>query len=80
MTYKLSSVDDTEEMILNKDWPNSHEPAIGWRRFRINYRNNYGHSNIEGILYFPPGVDPEPLLDLICRELNKAAGHSMEFS
>lgn len=72
MVYKLTCVDYTQELILNDEWPNSSEAAEGWSRFRINYRNFLGHSNIEGTLYFPPGVDPDPVLDLICETMNKA--------
>ena len=63
--YKLGSVDTTEEMILNTEWPSLGEPALGWRHFRINYNNEAGHSNIEGNILFPPDVDPYPLLDYI---------------
>lgn len=72
MTYKLTHVDNTEEFILNNKWPNKNEPATRWRRFRINYRNEWGHSNIEGTLYFPPGIDPDPILESLCKELSKA--------
>lgn len=68
-SYKLTHVDYTEEAILNERFPNPDEPAIGWRRFRINYRNKMGFSNIEGILYFPPGMDPYPLLDDLVHDL-----------
>lgn len=70
MAYKLTGVDVTEELILNNSWPNSGEPAIGWRRFRINYRNADGFSNIEGTIYFPPTIsDPFPILDDLCANL-----------
>lgn len=70
MAYKLTRVDSTEEMIMNRSWPNSGEPAEGWRRFRINYRNEQGFSNIEGTIYFPPSIsDPFPILDELCSNL-----------
>lgn len=59
--YQLSHVDTTEEILQSDIAPGiSHE---GWRRFRINYRNEMGHSNIEGTIYFPPHVK-DPLLIL----------------
>ncbi len=78
MTYKLSHVDTTEEGILNEKWPNSSEPATGWRRFRINYRNQEGFSNIEGTIYFPSDFDPYPLLDEICDRLNSVIRRDTE--
>lgn len=69
--YKLTSVDYTEEGILNENYPNPHEPIKNWRRFRINYRNADGYSNVEGTLYFPPGVDPYPILDNLTAALDK---------
>lgn len=75
MTYKLTRVDTTEEGILNTEWPNRGEAAKGWRRFRINYRNDFGFSNIEGTLYFPPEVDPYPVLDYLENEFNKHIKH-----
>lgn len=69
--YKLTGVNSTEEAILNKDWPSSHEPAKDWRRFRIEYDNAMGFSNIEGTLYFPPGVEPFPILNFLERELQR---------
>jgi hypothetical protein len=66
--YKLTHVDYTEEGILNTEWPNRGEPATGWRRFRVNYRNDMGFSNIEGTLYFPPDVDPYPILDELVKK------------
>jgi len=68
--YNLQYVSTTEEAILNSNWPNPSEPAHGWRRFRINYVNDQGFSNIEGTIYFPPGFDPFPVLDEICDRLN----------
>lgn len=70
--YKLSHVDDTEEGILNTAWPNAGEPARGWRRFRISYRNEMGFSNIEGTLYFPPFMDPYPILAELNKKFNDA--------
>lgn len=70
--YQLTMVSYTEEGILNEEFPNAGEPAIGWRRFRIEYDNSHGHSNIEGTLYFPPSLNPYPILDALCEQLNKA--------
>lgn len=70
-SYQLTHVDSTEEMILNEEFPNRGEPARGWRRFRINYRNEQGFSNIEGTLYFPPNVDPYPILDDLEERIRK---------
>lgn len=71
MAYKLERVDSTEEMIMNVDWPTSDEPAKGWRSFRIEYINEQGFSNIEGTVFFPPNVDPYPILDTFCESINK---------
>ena len=70
-SYKLTSVDYTEEGILNEEYPNPEEPIRGWRRFRVNYRNDFGFSNVEGTLYFPPDIDPYPILDSLCKKLQK---------
>lgn len=70
MVYQLSGVSYTEEFILNNNFPNSNEAATGWRRFRVEYTNHQGFSNIEGVLYFPAGVDPYPILDELCQKLN----------
>lgn len=69
--YKLSHVDATEEIMLGADnYPNPSEPITGWRRIRINYRNGQGHSNVEGTLYFPPHIDPWPIVDELVDKLN----------
>ena len=61
--YELSHVSSTEEFLQAK-------ALKDWRRFRIEYVDEEGHSNLEGCLYFPPGFDPFPLLDEVCDRLN----------
>lgn len=68
--YKLTGIDYTEEGILNSEYPNRHEPITGWRRFRINYRNEQGFSNVEGTIYIPKGVEPYVILDKLMEMLN----------
>jgi hypothetical protein len=66
--YNLTSVDTTEELLQNDICPGiSHK---GWTRYRINYRNEFGFSNIEGTIYFPPGFDGSALLETIEEEFN----------
>jgi hypothetical protein len=77
-SYILTRVDCTEEAILNEEFPNSGEPAIGWRRFRINYRNEMGFSNIEGTLYFPPNVDPYPILDDLEKKFKESIPYGLD--
>jgi hypothetical protein len=66
----LSSIDDTEEMILNENFGNEYGKL---RRFRINYNNEQGFSNIEGCVYFPAECpDVYERLDKICTILKEA--------
>lgn len=61
--YQLEYVTSTEEILQVS-------ALKGWRRFRIEYVDEDGHSNLEGQLYFPPGFDPFPLLDEVCDRFN----------
>lgn len=51
MDDRLTGISLTEEMILNdKDIP---EYMKGCRRFRVEYINEMGFSNFEGVIYLP---------------------------
>lgn len=63
MGTKLHGIDTTEEMIMNENFGQEYGKL---RRWRINYLNEEGHSNIEGTVYLPDDVDPYPTLDKIC--------------
>lgn len=59
--YRYNSISTTEEILQSSDVPG--KSMEGWRRFRISYHDaESGFSNLEGTLYFPPGLDPFPIL------------------
>lgn len=72
MTEKLQAIDTTEEMILNQD--GLPEYMRGCRRFRIEYINDDGFSNLEGTIYVPGNVDCYPFLDKMVKDLSDLFG------
>lgn len=63
----LTSIDTTEEMINSM-----YEAEYGkLRRWRINYNNEQGFSNLEGCIYLPADIDPYPFLDKLEQELQE---------
>lgn len=67
---KCQAIDTTEEMIMNENFGEEYGKL---RRWRINYINDHGHSNIEGCVYFPAECpDVYERLDKICNEIIEA--------
>jgi hypothetical protein len=74
MTDKYVSISTTEEMILNFD--GLPKQFNGWRRYRIEYLNEFGHSFHEETLYVPPGFDIEAFDETLERLFIEAqSGH-----
>lgn len=72
----LSTIDDTEELILNENFAEEYGKL---RRFRINYNNEQGFSNIEGCVYFPAECpDVYERLDTICNTILEAFNNDRE--
>lgn len=65
---KCAAIDFTEEAIANPFFATEYGKL---RRFRIEYINNSGQSNLEGVLYFPDNLSPYVILEKLTRDLNK---------
>lgn len=70
MPKRLYGCDTTEEILMNENFGNEYGKL---RRFRINYVNEMGHSNIEGTIYLPAEhADVYDIGDKICELIKQA--------